>query len=950
MRLTEPLRALIFGLLTIICFASADSTRNAAATQHQEAAHAESKQLPKQQSESESSLSPEEKADPKPEPPANVENPSNFDMSSQWSVTNRKEEIETTKELVPQSGPLSKPTEEPKPEPEPVPGSRGPPVPEPPSAAIDDEMEQISAEDYGDNKESAKPDEVDNDVIQQLVDRFLNTGSTDEEKEAKVNKAAQALVNSSAYWDMSSIQAERSIKDPAMAKKWMDGYSAEAQKVLYQVTTAGWSYVTSVSHLTKQIFDEAEEVLSEFVKSSSKQAKQFDMSSVDDPLLRKQFQMLSVDGMNALNDASRQEFSQIQSKINKMIAEAGICEMDKPPPCLLKHADIPSVLARKNNAENAQYIWMGWRSAIAPQLAPLYERLMQLTNQGATLNGFSDGGSMWRSPYELSIESSTPKRNMVEELNRLFSQILPFYKQLHAYVRRQLAGIFGIANTPQLTKDGPIPAHLLKTISADNWAALYHETKPFESDETRTEQVLEHLHKLNYTAKGMFVQAYKYFKQLGFGKLPKSLWTKSVFSRTWSKDMVCNPPVAYDMRDGNDYRIKACAQLGDSDFKMAHRLIAQVYYEYFYREQPLPFREAANPSTLTAIINVFSLLASNIDYLKSLQLLPANANDSHAARVNELYLQALEEVVKLPFDLVVDNWRFNIFEGRTNKDTWNDDWWRLSEHYQGVKPPVPRTATDFDAIATPAIAQMHFPAMRHFIGYIMQFQFLKALCQNKTNLSEGCRLQKSSVENVKKVMMLGSSINWVDALKMITGSDQLDARPLLEYYEPLISWLGNANERVQVTVGWEGAGVPFTESEVPVPRTNASDANLQHVLSEDQVAFPGGDCSKGQECLLDSTCKSGMCECNEGLYTLKIGNTHNCVPGNPADAGFGDGHGGLVIGLFPEEKISTLEPSGEPEPSAKPELEPKAKSAERHALSSRLFITSLWVLTWTLFD
>lgn len=47
----------------------------------------------------------------------------------------------------------------------------------------------------------------------------------------------------------------------------------------------------------------------------------------------------------------------------------------------------------------------------------------------------------------------------------------------------------------------------------------------------------------------------------------------------------------------------------------------------------------------------------------------------------------------------------------------------------------------------------------------------------------------------------------------------------------------------------------------------------------------GGDCSNGQECLLDSTCKNGMCECNEGLYTLKIGNTHNCVPGNPADAG-----------------------------------------------------------------
>uniref|UniRef100_F1KUV8 Angiotensin-converting enzyme n=1 Tax=Ascaris suum TaxID=6253 RepID=F1KUV8_ASCSU len=851
--------------------------------------------------------------------------------------TSQSVETGPTAEPSSQPEPTSAIEHEPKPESEPAPVSIKQPAPEPSGLpTVDDDVEQISAEDYGDNTESTKPDEVDNDAIQQLVDRFLNTGSTDEGKEAKVNKAAQALINSSAYWEMSSIQPEHSIKDPAEAKKWVDGYSAEAQKVLYQVTTAGWSYVTSVSHLTKQIFDEAEEVLAEFLKSSSKQAKQFDLSSIDDPSLRKQLQMLSVNGMNALDDTSFKEFNEIQSKINKMIAEVGICELDKPPPCLLKHADIPSILARENKAENAQHIWMAWRRAIAEDLAPSYERLMQLTNQGAVLNGFSDGGAMWRSPYDLSIEGGRAKLNMLEELNRLFEQILPFYKQLHAYVRRQLAGIYGIENVPQLTKDGPIPAHLLKSIAGDSWVALYHETKPFDSDDIRSEQILENLQRLNYTAKGMFVEAYKYFKQLGFGKLPKPLWTKSVFSRTWSKDMVCQPSVAYDMRDGNDFRIKSCAQLGDTDFKMAHKLIAQVYYEYLYREQPLPFREAANPSILAAITNAFSLLATNTDYLKSLQLLPATASEGQAAQVNGLYFQALGEFVKLPFDLVADNWRFNIFEGKTNKDTWNDDWWRLSEHYQGVKPAARRSATDFDAIAAPAIAQMHSPAMRHFIGYIMQFQILKALCRNTTSLHEGCRLQKSSVENMKKVMMLGSSINWMEAMKMLTGSDQLDAKPLLEYYEPLISWLGNANEHDQVVVGWEGAGTPFSENEVPVPRTNTSEADLHQVLSADQVAFPGGDCSNGQECLLDSTCKNGMCECNEGLYTLKIGNTHNCVPGNPADAGFGDGHGGLVIGLFPEEKMSTAEPSAEPQPNSKPEPEPKAKAAQGCALSTVL--------------
>lgn len=47
----------------------------------------------------------------------------------------------------------------------------------------------------------------------------------------------------------------------------------------------------------------------------------------------------------------------------------------------------------------------------------------------------------------------------------------------------------------------------------------------------------------------------------------------------------------------------------------------------------------------------------------------------------------------------------------------------------------------------------------------------------------------------------------------------------------------------------------------------------------------GGDCTNGKECLLDSICQNSICECKEGLYTLRIGNTYNCVPGNPADSG-----------------------------------------------------------------
>lgn len=56
------------------------------------------------------------------------------------------------------------------------------------------------------------------------------------------------------------LQPEGSIKRGSKAEEWMSGYVVEAQKVLHEVAVAGWNYVTSVSHLTKQLLDEAEEV------------------------------------------------------------------------------------------------------------------------------------------------------------------------------------------------------------------------------------------------------------------------------------------------------------------------------------------------------------------------------------------------------------------------------------------------------------------------------------------------------------------------------------------------------------------------------------------------------------------------------------------------------------------------------------------------------------------
>ena len=163
------------------------------------------------------------------------------------------------------------------------------------------------------------------------------------------------------------------------------------------------------------------------------------------------------------------------------------------------------------------------------------------------------------------------------------------------------------------------------------------------------------------------------------------------------------------------------------------------------------------------------------------------------------------------------------------------------------------------------------------------------------------------MEQVKKListMEKGSEFDWLDALEAITGSRKLDATPMLLYYEPLHNWLLTANKKDNAYIGWDGTGKPFAKEELPVLSITDTGSGNENVPSDENIAYPGDACSNGQECLLESTCNGTICVCNPKLYTLHIGNTYNCVQGNPADAGFGNGDN-LVIGLYPTDNNQT---------------------------------------------
>jgi peptidyl-dipeptidase A len=90
------------------------------------------------------------------------------------------------------------------------------------------------------------------------------------------------------------------------------------------------------------------------------------------------------------------------------------------------------------------------------------------------------------------------------------------------------------------------------------------------------------------------------------------------------------------------------------------------------------------------------------------------------------------------------------------------------------------------------------PYIRYFLARIYQFQFHRALCKaagNKGPLNE-CSIYDSKEAGTKlqKMLAMGASRPWPEALAAVGGEDHADAGAMLEYFAPLRTWLQTQNK------------------------------------------------------------------------------------------------------------------------------------------------------------
>jgi peptidyl-dipeptidase A len=579
------------------------------------------------------------------------------------------------------------------------------------------------------------------------------------------------------------------------APKAAEALVAEAEARLLDLSIeaqrAAWVYETYINEDTEQLTAKADARLSGAALDLAKRAGPLADPSLPAELRRRLDLLRLSQALLAPGDPTESE--ELARHVASM--RGRYAKGRHTPPGRSESLDLNALNRRLSESRDPAELldlWLGWHTVGRPMRAE-FARYVELANRGAREVGFADTGVMWQSKYDM------PPAAFVAETERLWEQVRPLYRKLHAYVRTRLVGRYGPS---VVAPREAIPAHLLGNMWAQSWDALYPELAP---------PGLERGYDLSAILKAKKVDerelvriAERFFISLGFEPLPATFWERSMFVRPPGREVLCHAS-AWDVDFEDDLRIKMCIEVTGEEFHVVHHELGHNFYQRAYRAQPFLYRDSANDGFHEAVGDTLGLSVTP-EYLARIGLLetvpPAEAD------IGLLLRTALEKVAFLPFGLLVDRWRWEVFSGSLPPERWNAGWWAMRRRYQGVAPPGPRSEEDFDPGAKAHIPSST-PYMRYFLAAILQFQFHRALAREAGWTGPLHRFSiyghRRAGERLRTMFAMGASRPWPEALEALTGERTMDASAILEYFRPLEGWLDAAI--TGSPIGWPGDGV-----------------------------------------------------------------------------------------------------------------------------------------------
>ena len=601
--------------------------------------------------------------------------------------------------------------------------------------------------------------------------------------------AVSALALGMAVVSVPALAAKESAPTAAQA----DQFVAKAEKELFdlsiptaQVAWVNATYLTDDTDAINTLFGAKN---TEAAVRLAKEAAKYDKVSGLSPDTRRKLDILrqGIVLPAPVRDGAATELNALSTKMSSAYGKGRGTLNGKP----INGSDIEEKMGTDRNPAELKEMWASWHDNVGKPMKADYARMVEIANEGAKELGYQDLGAMWRSNYDMSPDE------FAKLTDKLWMQVKPLYDQLHCYTRTKLNEKYGDAVQP---KSGPIRADLLGNMWAQEWGNIYDVVAPKGAGDLGFDTT-DLLNAKGYDALKMVKGGEGFFSSLGFAPLPDSFWKRSQFTKPADREVICHAS-AWDIDNKDDLRIKMCIKVNGDDFTTIHHELGHNYYQRAYNQQPFLYLNGANDGFHEAIGDAIALSITP-DYLVQIGLLDPAKVPSEDKDTGLLLRQAMDKVAFLPFGLLVDKWRWGVFNGTIKPVHYNDAWSDLRLQYQGITPPVERGADAFDAGA-----KYHVPAStpytRYFLARILQFQFYKAACD-----AAGWKgpLHRCSFYGNKEVgaklnamLEMGMSKPWPDALQAFTGSREMDGTAMIAYFKPLMTWLETQNKGK--TCGW----------------------------------------------------------------------------------------------------------------------------------------------------
>uniref|UniRef100_A0A182FFW1 Angiotensin-converting enzyme n=1 Tax=Anopheles albimanus TaxID=7167 RepID=A0A182FFW1_ANOAL len=469
-----------------------------------------------------------------------------------------------------------------------------------------------------------------------------------------------------------------------------------------------------------------------------------------------------------------------------------------------------------------QWAWESWRMAVGPPMRQPYGRLIELMNAGC-LRGANqrDVGECWREELEIP--------DLRQLVDRLWQDVKPFYQKLHAVVRH-----FVRRKHPESASlvgdDGLIPAHLLGGMWSHSWTGYARSILPHPVDIDRR------FHRANWTAIDLVRRAEDLYASLGLERMSETFWNRSVIG---NEAVVKCHGTAANMYAPSDYRMIVCPPKDDGatlqDYYVTVHEMGHIVYYMEAGKQPTIFQDGTSAAFQEAFGDAMFLAAVTPQHLVRLSLLDSKhmapeideydgfggiADHSTLNSFDYAFLLriALTKVPTIPFEYLMDVYRWDLFDGSVDYDQDpNRYFWYLLEGEQGIRAPsvAPRDAL-FDAGAGFHLSD-NTPFVRYFLASFLSYQIYEGLCKGslygtvrENPINEipmplhRCDLygSKKAGKLLRKALAPGASVHWTTVLEQLTGEADISAASMLKYYAPLIDFLDRFIDEHQLVVGW----------------------------------------------------------------------------------------------------------------------------------------------------